>query len=193
MSIFSNFKINSLRKNVIEGNYDSRLERLALGLKDLPQDQRLELATKIGFSSQANSFAKILIFSLFHPDSGVFRNDIGNLNELTFDKLYEAMVVWYSWTRTPLNSEGEKPGLSFALDALETGLGIHPLIIKTYYDGLAGETYLVNFALYRWCMLAVGHVDSCYEALHENSPECKQFVATLAHAVEEADKYWDKK
>lgn len=187
MGIFSNLKINSLRKK-IEGKYEDRIHRIALSLENLPQDQKLELATRLAFSLEANAFAKIMNHSLFHPGSGIFRNDIGNLNELNFDKLYEAMVVWYSWARTPFNAEGEKPGLIFALDSLEVGLGINPLITKIYYDGLASDLRLVNFALYRLCMLAVGHIDIYYETMHENSPDCKKFIEIVNSGKEGAEK-----
>ncbi|MDP3764125.1 MAG: hypothetical protein Q8Q95_00695 [bacterium] len=192
MGIFSNFKINSLRKK-IEGNYESRLEKIALDLKNLPQDQRLGLAAKLGFLLQASAFAKIMNHALFHPDSGIFMNDVNNLNENRFNLLYQAMVIWFSWIQISLDSEDKKnqKGINFSIDSLETGLGINRLVIKVYYDGLASNISLINFALYRWCMLAVDHTDNYYETMHENSPDCKKFIEIANLAKEEAEKALD--
>ncbi len=189
MSIFSNFKINSLRKRIIENNYKLRLERLTLSLADLPQDQQPELAAKIEFSGEAHSFATIMICLLFHPDSGIFKKDVGNLNEFNFDKLYQIIVIWYSWVRITVDSNGEKSkgGVSFCIDSLETVLGMIPLTIKIFYHGLESDLNLVRFALYRWCMLYVGHVDINYETMHENSPDCKKFIETIDLAQKISD------
>jgi len=184
MGIFSNFKINSLRKKIIEDNYELRLEKLALSLENFPQDKRMDLATIIELSDEASGFAKQMIGLLFHPEYGVFRNDVGILDEFNFKRLYETLAIWYSWDRIPFNSEGGKnqAGIDFCSRSLELGLGISPELINTYYDGLAGNLGLVNFALYRWCMLCIGHIDTSYESLHEDSQDCQMFIRTIISA-----------
>ena len=197
MGIFSNFKINSLRKKVIEGKYELRLEGLASSLKNLPENQRIELAADIAISLKVNFFAKTLICWLFHPDSGVFKDDVWNLNEDNFDRLYQTIVVWYCWIEVPLTPEGIKNpgGLNNFINSIETCLNISHTQVEIYLiNGLAKlDPSLVNFTLYRWGMLTVGHADIFYESLHENSPDCKKFIGTINLAKEEAEKYWDKK
>jgi len=184
MSIFSNFKINSLRKKIIEGDYELRLEKLILALESLPQRKRLELATSISFSGDAGDFAKSMIGLLFNPEYGVFRNDVGNLNEFNFKKLYEILAIWYSWKIAFSTLEGEKnqAGIDFCINSLEICLNINSNLAKTYYEGLDGNPSLANFALYRWCMLCIGHIDTSYESLHENSQDCQMFTRTIISA-----------
>lgn len=187
MGIFSNFKINSLKKK-IENRYESRMEELVLGLKDLPEDQRKEISNRCRFALRATEFAKRMIHFLFYPnigvfrsdaDIGIFRGDIGNLDEYNLDRLYQMMAIWYSWAMIRADSTGKKnqEGISLCINSLETCLGISPPVTKNYYDGLASiEARLLPFALYRWCMLAVGHADIYYETMHENSPDCQKFI-----------------
>lgn len=185
MSIFSNIKINSLRKKV-EDKYVSRIEKMALDLKMLPEDQKRALATKAAFSLQATEFAKIMNFLLFRPDVGVFRDDIGNLDEFRFNQLYQKMVVWYSWIRILPNPEGgrDHEGMNFCIDSLETCLGINSTFTMDLYGGLNNlSDNLVPLAFYRWCMLDVGHIDSYYDTMHENSPNCVEFIATAHTAL----------
>lgn len=193
MGIFSNFKINSLRKK-IEGDYESRLERIILSGGNLPQKQKMEIAINVGISMKAIAFAKFMNHSLFHPDFGVFRNDVSNLNEFNFNQLFQVMAVWYIWESVPMTPEGMKNqgGLDNCTDAIVAGLGISLSVIRSYYSGLAGANpRLVNFVLYRWCMLAVGHVDNSYEAMHENSPDCQKFISLISSAKEDAEKALD--
>ena len=46
MSIFSNFKINSLRKKIIEDTYESHLISLAAHSKHLPESQKMGILVK---------------------------------------------------------------------------------------------------------------------------------------------------
>lgn len=193
MGIFSNIKINSLRKK-IEAKYESRIEEAASLASNLPEAQKWELIAKVGISIKAGAFVKEMNHSLFHPDGGIFKDDIGNLDEGNFERLYEIMAIWFLWMGEPLSSEGVKnqDRLDRRIDLLETGLGIKPQITRSYYDGLAGmSNNLAYCALYRWCMLTVGHNDIYYETMHENSPDCKTFADLVDSAAKVAERALD--
>jgi len=190
MGMFTNLKINSLRKK-IEGNYDSILDGPVLSLKNLPEPQKKELATMCALVLEAMGFAKAMNYLLFHTDVGVFRNDIGNLDEYKFDQLYRIMAICYTWIQVSFGPDGKKHSnnTDFCVDSLETCLGINPLVARTYFDGLMESSNPVVCVLYRWCMLAVGHIDNNWDTLHGNSPDCLLFIKTIDLAIEEKGKH----
>jgi hypothetical protein len=190
MGILSNFKIDSLRKK-IENGYDLKIEKFILNLKNLPEDRRREVSDGGRMTLRAIEFAKIMNFSLFQPDLGIFVNDADKLDEYNFSQLYQIMIIWYTWAIISLDSSGEKnkEGIDFCIDSLETSIGISPSTTKVYYDGLANmNAGLSPFALYRWSMLTIGHIDIYYETMHENSPDCIKFIATAHFSFLESEK-----
>ena len=192
MGLFSNYKINSLRKKIIEDNYELRLEKLALTLDSFDENKKQQLGIMIQIASMANYFAKIMICYMFHPNTGVFKRDTINLNEKNFKDLYEVIAIWYSWTKIESDSEGNRDQklVDFYIRLLEICLNINKSKIIIYYSGLEDNENLENFALYRWCMLTVGHIDENYETMHENSPDCLEFINLIEEYIEEADKIY---
>jgi hypothetical protein len=190
MGIFSNIKINSLRKK-IEGRYESRMDIIASRLNNVSEKERLVLGARLAFSLKLNAFAKIMNYSLFHPENGVFKNDIGNLNENNFDELYQIMIIWFSWTQIPVDSEGlvNEKGMQFCIESIALIFGINPRLITTYYKGLmVTSANLYDCAFYRWSILGIGHIDNFYDSLHENSPDAQMFIEIINTAKLEAEK-----
>lgn len=183
MSIFSNYKINKLRKDV-EGVYQARVEKLISNLEKI-KGQELEamfIAVAI-LNFRTAGFIETMNFLLFHPDSGVFRGDIGSLNEFKFRQMLRKMAIWFVYNRSKIISDSQ----FFRDKFLEPIFDISPDYAKPLFDTLTempDELKLLCF--YRWCCLDIGHYDVHYDSMHENSPDCKRFTATSELAMKEA-------
>lgn len=192
MGIFYNFKINSLVKS-IKGKYEPRMEKLARALLLVPDERnRLELATQIIFSENAHRYALRVAGHLFHPKTGLFRNDIHNiLIEHRFEELYQYMAAWFAWSQIPVEQNGLKNtnGLAFCIKSLRDALQISEPRFIVFYKLLSNTTVPEYACYYRMCILAMGHTDSDWERLHENSIECKLFIqaSEIAKRETEAD------
>ena len=199
MRIISNDQIDLIIE-AFQIQHESKLNRLFLdlkksytGLENLSQKQRFEQLIRISFASQLNLFAKTMNLLLFNQSSGIFKNDIDKLNELNYDQLYCKMTIWFSWKRIPI-----KPGdkeyrecVSTSMSSLENCLGISSDEAKIYYTNLNEiSAHLIDFALYQWCMLDIGHIDTNYESMHENSPDCKKFIQTIVVASAEVEQIY---
>lgn len=184
MGIFSNLKINSLRKNT-ERLYEDRLENVFKTIGLLPHEQKVEMSKQMSVCLMANAFVKTMFHSLFHPDGGVFKDDVGNLNELSLNQLYQILSVWYiwNWIFEVNNGQMNNEGLDKCMKALEIGLGISLHVSKTYTETLTNlEPKLIKYALYRWSMITVSHYDRLHEDMLENSPDCQHFITHIAEA-----------
>jgi hypothetical protein len=187
MGIFSNYKFITLRDKV-EGDYDSRLETISSSLNNLSKDQQLKATLRFVARVLATTFAKNMNRCLFHPQSGVFKNDISNLDEYKFNEHYRFMLVWFCWFQTSLNKEGirEPENIKNSLDDLENGLGINRTFSMALFNSLNDLNHeLLGVSLYRWCMLSIGHIDSYWETMHGNSPDCSKFIVITKLAIEE--------
>jgi hypothetical protein len=129
-----------------------------------------------------------MLGKLFNPDNGLFRSDRNISNEFNLDMIYKIMTIWYAWTLTPLSSDDKKDRdfITASLDFLDTNMGIGSSGAKVYYDCLDRMPLnLIKFTLYRWCMLQIGHIDRYYDAMHEDSPDCKKFIEAINLTKEE--------
>ena len=191
MGFFSNVEKHILRKK-IEEQYENKLQIIFSGLKNLPPKERFKQSMQVFFAYQLNIFAKTMGSFVFNKDTGVFKNELNKLNEVNYDRLYWKMAMWFSWKRIPV-----KPGdkdyqecVTTNLSSLENCLGISSDEAMIYYTNLNElPDHLVNFALYRWCMLDIGHVDTNYESMHENSSDCKKFSQAIVAAIAEVNNF----
>ena len=193
MGMFTNFKINSLRK-MVEDKYESKLELLVFNFKNSMEGQQLLATPTFRIILLANVFAKKVTQLLFQPDSGIFKDDISKLNENRFDLLYQIIIIWYSWVNIPFDSEGRKDlkVVNFSISCLENGFGIDVKSIKLCYDGYTG-TYDQDVSLrvrrlyaifYKNCMLSVGHIDRQFDTIPEDSPDFMNFLGIIGSGLE---------
>lgn len=190
MGIFPTLKINSLRKK-IEDSYQSKISLASSYLNNIQDSkQKTENTIDVFLSIKANYFVVSMNYSLFHPDNGVFRNDISSLDEYKFDQLYQIISTWFCWTEASLDSDGRKNenSINRYINILEKILGINRLVIMNYFNYLSENPEMSGLALYRWCMLCVGHIDRNYEAMHENSQDCQNFFGVIDLAQAETEK-----
>jgi hypothetical protein len=190
MGIFFNSKEKTLIRN-IEDDYDSMIEKIVLSLKNLPENQRKKIADEGRLSLESLEFAKMMSYFLFDQKLDVFNDDINNLTEVNLKQIYEIMIIWYTWTLIQIEPDGTRNEgvMAFCIDSLEKVFGISPQVSIVYYKGLAGNSRLEIFALYRWCMLAIGHIDSQYDSMHENSIDCRKFIEIVNCAIKGCTHY----